>query len=44
MFDDLVHILEPGVGSHVVEVGAHGEHDVVGPEVRSLKLGGSDKG
>lgn len=32
--DQLVEVLEPGVGIEVVEVGAHGQHDVVLCRVR----------
>lgn len=36
IFDQLVHVLIPGVGVLVLEVTAHGHHDVVGVEVLGL--------
>jgi hypothetical protein len=34
--DELVHVLEPGVGITVHEVGPHGQHDIICPELGGL--------
>lgn len=38
IFDQLVQVLVPGVGVLVLEVTAHGHHDVVGVEVLGLYM------
>lgn len=38
VFDQLVQVLVPGVGVLVLEVTAHGHHDVVGVEVLGLYI------
>ena len=37
VLDELVHVLVPGVGRHIVEIHPHGEHDVVGSEMGGLE-------
>lgn len=42
IFDQFVQVLVPGVGVLVLEVAAHGHHDVVGVEVLGLYKGIKD--
>lgn len=39
LLDHFIHVFEPHVSVHVIKIGAHGEHDVIGCITTGLFLG-----